>query len=167
MDFPRIQLQWPPTGLMVFMILPPNVLSLSLRTPLVCPSDSELPFPSGMSMATLSALPRGTPQPVPRCHVPTHTLHQHPPAPTMTLLTPFLQWYWYKKDVFGSECQSTAFVYQQFPQTALSYHILRIAMQQHCNIRGYIPHGHNPNISLNHKWKYYRGKSHYVLDPQN
>ena len=53
------------------------------------------------------------------------------------------------------------------PQTALSYHILRIAMQQHCNIRGYIPHGHNPNISLNHKWKYYRGKSHYVLDPQN
>ena len=39
-------------------------------------------------------------------------------------------------------------------------------MQQHCNIRGYIPHGHNPNISLNHKWKYYRGKSHYVLDPQ-
>ena len=45
--------------------------------------------------------------------------------------------------------------------------VLRITMQQHCNIRGYIPHGHNRNISLNHKWKYYRGKSHYVLDPQN
>ena len=56
MDFPRIQLQWPPTGLMVFMFLPPNVLSLSLRTPLAWPNASALPFPSEIPMATLPAL---------------------------------------------------------------------------------------------------------------
>ena len=74
MDFPRIQLQWPPTGLMVFMFLPPNVLSLSLRTPLAWPSASALPFPSGLPMATLPALSRGTAYPVTRCHVPKYTL---------------------------------------------------------------------------------------------
>ena len=74
MDFPRIQLQWPPTGLMVFMFLPPNVLSLSLRTPLVWPSASALPFPSEIPMATLPALSRGTAYPVTRCHVPKYTL---------------------------------------------------------------------------------------------
>ena len=56
MDLPRIQLQWPPTGLMVFMFLPPNVLSLSLRTPLAWPNASALPFPSEIPMATLPAL---------------------------------------------------------------------------------------------------------------
>ena len=65
MDFPRIQLQWPPTGLMVFMFLPPNVLSLSLRTPLVRPIASALSFPSGISLVTLPALSRGTSDPVP------------------------------------------------------------------------------------------------------
>ena len=74
MDFPRIQLQWPPTGLMVFMFLPPNVLSLSLRTPLVWSSASALPFPSEIPMATLHALSCGTTYPVTRCHVPKYTL---------------------------------------------------------------------------------------------
>ena len=74
MDFLRIQLQWPPTGLMVFMFLPPNVLSLSLRTPLAWPNASALPFPSEIPMATLPALLRGTAYPVTRCHVPKYTL---------------------------------------------------------------------------------------------
>ena len=39
------------------------------------------------------------------------------------------------------------------PLTAL---VIRIALQQLCYARGYIPHGQNPNISLNHIRKYSR-----------
>ena len=68
MDFLRIQLQWPPTGLMVFMLLPLNVLSLSLRTPLVRPIASALSFPIGISLVTLPALSRGISEPLSWCH---------------------------------------------------------------------------------------------------
>ena len=68
LDFSKIQLQWPPTGLMVFMLLPLNVLSLSLRTPLVRLVASALPFPIGISLVTLPALSRGISEPVSQCH---------------------------------------------------------------------------------------------------
>ena len=58
------------------------------------------------------------------------------------------------RTVFGSEGQSTVFAYVHFPSNR-SCHI-RIALQQLCYARGYIPHGQNPNISLNHIWKYSR-----------
>ena len=156
---------------MVFMLLPLNVLSLSLRTPLVRPIASALSFSIGISLVTLPALSRGISEPVSQCHACNYgaTL-----ATTCHTCAPnahegrFKHHYTIAVGTVRLSLAQRARVQSLYHSNPLKYaRSVVLQLHQHCNIGGCTPHGDDPNISLKSKWKYYyRGKSHYVLDPQ-